>query len=302
MNVVFGAVDAAELAVGVEVRRDAAMDPALLAAVLAVDALVFDVLAAMGALEHRPQERRDARRQHFERRASVDLLLRQAHPVRERLVDEGVGRGAVEVGDRAGNVVGEKPELHFLRAQRIANADVVVDVGHHGEDAVDAAAYGAIREERDADPAQFAGVLALAPLERDFGAAERAVDVLVHVGERAAGDELLHPPSEEVVGRDADPVAERLVRETELEVAVEVDDRRADAVGHEAQPMLAPARLELEPLQLVDVGVADEEAANLAVGAAIRVIVDVNPDGGAGPGTRSCRSKPVRSPASAAST
>ena len=104
--------------------------------------------------------------------------------------------------------------------------------------------------------------------------------MLVHVGERAAGDQLLHPSAEQVVGRDADPVAERLVREAELEVPVEVDDRRADAVGHEPQAMLAAAGLELQPLQLVDVGVADEKAAHLAVGAAVRVIVDVDPDGG----------------------
>ncbi len=59
---------------------------------------------------------------------------------------------------------------------------------------------------------------------------------------------------------------------------VEMDDRRADAVGDQAQPVLAPARLELQPLQLVDVGVADEEAADIAVRAAVRVIVDVDPD------------------------
>ncbi len=190
---------------------------------------------------------------------------------------------AVEIGDRAGNVVGEEPQLHFLRAQRIANADVVVDVGHDGEDAVDAPADRAVGEQRDAHPAQFARRLPLAPLERDLRPAERPVDVLVHVGERAAGDQLLHPPAEEVVGRDADPVAERLVREPELQVPIEVDDRRADAVGDEAQPVLASAGLELQPLQLVDVGVADEKAADFAVGAAVRVIVDVNPDRRAGP-------------------
>ncbi len=129
-------------------------------------------------------------------------------------------------------------------------------------------------------PAQFARRLALATLERDLRPAERPVDVVVHVGERPAGDQLLHPPTEQIVGRDADPVAERLVREPELEVAIEVDDRRAHAVGDEAEPMLASARLELEPLQLVDVGIAHEKAANLAVRAAIRVIIDVNPDGG----------------------
>ena len=280
MDVVFGAVDAAELAVGVEVRRDAAVHPAVLAAVRLVDALVLDVLAAVRPLQHRPQERSDARRQHFERRAAVDLLLRQLHPVRERLVDEGVRGRAIEIRDRAGDVVGEEPKLHFLRAQRVADSDVVVDVRHHGEDAVDAPADGAVGEQRDADPAQFARRLALAALERDLGSAERAVDVLVHVGERAAGDQLLHPSTEEVVGRDADPVAERLVRKPELEIAVEVDDRRADAVGHEAQAMLAAPGLELEPLQLIDVGIADEKAANLAVGASIRVVVDVNPDRG----------------------
>ncbi len=156
--------------------------------------------------------------------------------------------------------------------------DVVVDVRHDGEDAVDAAAHRAVGEERDAHPAQLARRLPLAPLERDLRAAERPVDVLVHVGERAAGDQLLHPPPEEVVGRDADPVAERLVRKPELQIPVEVDDRRADAVGDETQPVLAAARLELQPLQLVDVRIADEKAADFAVGAAVRVIVLVDPD------------------------
>ena len=102
--------------------------------------------------------------------------------------------------------------------------------------------------------------------------------MLVHVGERAAGNQFLHAPAEEIVGRDADPVAERLVREAELEIAIEVDDRRADAVGDEAQTMLAAAGLELEPLQLIDVGVGDEETANVAVGAAVRIVVDADPD------------------------
>ena len=137
-----------------------------------------------------------------------------------------------------------------------------------------------VGEQRDAHPAQLARRLALAALERDLRPGERPVDVLVHVGERAAGDQLVHATSEQVVGRHADPVAERLVREPQLQVAVEMDDRRADAVGDQAQPVLAPARLELQPLQLVDVGVADEKAADIAVGAAVRVIVDVDPDRG----------------------
>jgi len=280
VDVVFGAVDAAELVVDIEVRRDAPVDPALLAVLLRIDALVFDVLAAVGALQHRSQERGDGRRQHLERRAPVDLLLRQVHPVGERLVDERVRRGAIEIGDRARDVVGEEPELHFLLGQRIADADVVVDVGHHREDAVDAAADRTIGEERHPHPAELARVLALAALERDLGAAEGAVDVLVHVGERAAGDQLLHAAAEQVVGCDADPVAEWLVREAQLEVAVEVDDRRADAVGDKAQAVLAPACFELEPLQLIDVGVADEEPAYFAVRAPIRVVIDVDPDGG----------------------
>ena len=54
------------------------------------DALVLDVLARLRALEDRPQERGDVLRQHLERRLAVDLVLRPAHPVGERLVDERV--------------------------------------------------------------------------------------------------------------------------------------------------------------------------------------------------------------------
>ena len=110
-----------------------------------------------------------------------------------------------------------------------------------------------------------------------FAPPNARVDVLVHFGERAAGDQLLDAAAEQVVGRDADPVAERLVREADLELPVEVDDRRADAVGDEAQPVLAPAGLELQPLQLVDVGISDEEAADVAVRSTIGVVVDANP-------------------------
>ena len=280
VDVVLGAVESAQPAVGVEVRRDPAVHPALRAPGLLVEPLVFDVLARVRALEDRPQKRRDVRRQHLERRAAVDLLLRQAHPVRERLIDEGVGGQTVEVRDRTGNVVREQPQLHFLRPQRIANRDVVVDVGHHREDAVDAPRHRPVGEQRDANPAQLARRLALAPLERDLRPAEGPVDVLVHVGEGAAGDQLLHAASEQIVGRHADPVAERLVREPQLQVAVEMDDRRAHAVGDQPQPVLAPARLELQPFQLIDVGVADEESANVAVCAAVRVVVDVDPDRG----------------------
>ena len=71
--------------------------------------------------------------------------------------------------------------------------------------------------------------------------------------------------AEQVVGGHADPVAERLVGEADLELAVEVEDRQADAVGDEAQPVLALPGLELEPLQVIDVAVRDEEAAHVAV-------------------------------------
>ena len=277
VDVVFGAVESADPSRRVEVGRDAAVHPARRVVGRAVDPLVLDVLAALRALEDGAQEFRDVGLQDFERRPAVDLVLRAAHPVRERLVDERVRRRRVEVGDRAGDVVGDEAQLDFLRSQRIADRDVVVDIRHHGEEAADVSAHRAVREERDAHPAQLAGRLAFAPLERDLRAVERARDVFVHFGERAAGDQLLDVAPEEIVGCDADPGAERLVREADLELPVEVDDRRADAVGDEAQPVLAPAGLELQALQLVDVGVGDEEAANVAVGAAIGVVVDANP-------------------------
>ena len=105
----------------------------------------------------------------------------------------------------------------------------------------------------------------VAALVRDRRAGERALDVALQLGERLAREHVAHGVAEEVVGLDADPVAERLVREADLELPVEVDDRRADAVGDEPQPVLALAGLELEPLQVVDVGVGDEEAADVAL-------------------------------------
>ena len=120
--------------------------------------------------------------------------------------------------------------------------------------------------------------LALAPLVRDRRAGERALDVALHLGERLRRHELRSAwPSRSSAG-DADPVGERLVREAELELAVEVEDRHADAVGDEAQPVLALAGLELEPLQVIDVAVGDEEAAHRALRRLVGVVVDVDPD------------------------
>jgi hypothetical protein len=173
-----------------------------------VDALVLDVLAALRALEHGAHERRDVGRKDLERRAAVDLVLRTAHPVGERLVDERVRRRAIEVRDRARDVVGDQAELDFLRLQRIADRDVVLDVRHHGENAADVSADRAIGEQRDTHPAQLARCLALAPLERHLLAVERALDVLVHLGERA-GDQAVHRD-----GRASRPGSRRSSRRT----------------------------------------------------------------------------------------
>ena len=118
----------------------------------------------------------------------------------------------------------------------------------------------------------------IAPLVRHRGARERALDVTLHLGERIAGEHVAHRAAEQVVRRGADPLRERLVREADLELAVEVEDRRSDAVGDEPQPMLALSRLELEPLLVIDVRVRDEEAAHDALRRAVRVIVDADPD------------------------
>ena len=100
----------------------------------------------------------------------------------------------------------------------------------------------------------------------------------MQLGEGLAGQDFAHRVSEQVVRRGADPVAERLVREADLELTVEIEDRRADAVDDEPQPVLALARLELDVLQVVDVGVGDEEAADVALRRAVRVVVDADPD------------------------
>ena len=84
--------------------------------------------------------------------------------------------------------------------------------------------------------------------------------------------------SEEIIGLDAKPARERFVGEAQPELAIEVENRQLDAVGHQPQAMLALAGLELEPLQIVDVAVRRQKSAHRAVGAAIGVIVDANPD------------------------
>ena len=135
----------------------------------------------------------------------------------------------------------------------------------------------AVGEQRDARPARLAVELALAPLVGHGRAGERALDVALHFGERVGRQHVLQRVAEQVVGRHADPVAERLVGEADLELPVEVQDRQADAVGDQAQPVLALAGLEFQPLQVVDVAVRDEEAADVALRAAIGVVVDADP-------------------------
>ncbi len=255
----------------VEVGRDAAVHPPVLALGRRADPLVLDVLAVLRALHDRPDERGDIRGHHLERRLAVDLVLRLAHRVGERLVHERVLEIAVEVGDRARNVVREEAHLRFLRLQRVADLDVVFDVGHDGERAADAAANLAVGEERNAHPARFARQLALAPLVRHGRAGKRALDVALHFRQSVRRQDFLQRVPEDVVGRYADPRAERLVREAQLELAIEVQDRQPDAVGHEPQPVLALSGLEFKALQVVDVAVGDDEAADVALGGTIRV-------------------------------
>ena len=84
--------------------------------------------------------------------------------------------------------------------------------------------------------------------------------------------------AEQVVGRNTDPVGERPVRKAQLELAVEIQDRQPDAVGDQAQPVLALAGFELELAQVIDVGVGHQESAHQAFFGAIGVVIDADPD------------------------
>ncbi len=277
VDVVLGAVEPAHLPRRVEVGGHPPVHPAPLAVRVLADALVFDVLARLCALQHRPQEGGDIGGHHLERRLAVDLVLRLAHPVRERLVDERVVQTLVEVRDRARDVVGEQAQLRLLRLERVADAHVVLDIVPHDERAADAAAHLAVGEQRDAHPAQLARCPALAALVRDGRPGERALDVALHFRERIGRQEVGERMPEQIVRRHADPVGERLVREAQPKLAVEVQDRQAHAVGDEPQAVLALARLELQPLQMIDVAVRGEEAADVTLLVAIGVIVDAHP-------------------------
>ena len=166
----------------IEVRRDAAVQPPARALHRRADALVFDVLAGLRALQDRAQERGDVGGHHLERRLAVDLVLRLAHRVGERLVHERVAsrlRSRYAIGP--GMLSANRRICASCALQRVADADVVLDVGHHGERAADAAAQLAVGEQRDARPARIAFDLALAPLVRHRRAGERAVDVPLHL-------------------------------------------------------------------------------------------------------------------------
>jgi len=282
VDVVFGAVEAAHLARRVEIGRDSAVHPTPLAVRILADAFVFDVLAALRAPQHGTQERCHVRRHHFERALAVDLVLRLAHPVCERLVHELVMQALVEVSDRTRDVVGEEAHLRLLRFQRIADLDVVFDVREYGERSADAPAHFALGEERDLHPAQIAIRLALAALVGNRRARERALDVALHLGQRVRRQELLERMAEQIVRRDADPVGRGPVREAKFQLPVEVQDRQTDAVGHQTQPLLTLPGFELQPLQMIDVAVRDEEPADQSRWAAVRVVVDADPDRGPG--------------------
>ena len=82
-----------------------------------------------------------------------------------------------------------------------------------------------------------------------------------------------------VVDRTADVVAVRLVGKAQTLAAIEVEDRQADAVGDDAQAMLALAGLEFEALDVVDVGIRRQDAAHVAARTAVGVVVDADPEG-----------------------
>ena len=213
VNVVFGAIQSADSARHVEIGRDAAVHPAVLALRRGADALVFDVLAALRALDDRPYERRDVGGHHLERSLAVDFVLRLAYRVGKSLVHERVLEATVKVGDRSGNVVRKQAHLRFLRLQGVADADVVLDIVHHGKCAANAAANLAIRVQRDAHPPQFAGKMTLAPFVGHRRPGKRALDVALHFGQRVGWQHFLQRVPEDVFRRHAEPCAEGLVGE-----------------------------------------------------------------------------------------
>ena len=167
MDVVFRAIQPADLAGAVQVRGDAAVHPSPLVVDGNADAFIFDVLALLRAANDRPQKRGHVGGHHLVRRLAVDLVLRPANPVGERLVDEGVAQRAVEIGDRPRNVVREEPQLRFLGFQRLADPDVVLDVVDDDERAAGPASRFAVGKQCDPHPAQIAGRRPLSPVVAD---------------------------------------------------------------------------------------------------------------------------------------
>src|SRR6185503_6390286 len=93
------------------------------------------------------------------------------------------------------------------------------------------------------------------------------------------GDKILQRLAKQIVDCGADVLAVGLVGKAQAERAIEIQDRQADAVGDDAQAMLALAGFELHPLDVVDVGIGREHTADIAARTAIRVVVDTDPEG-----------------------
>ena len=135
-----------------------------------------------------------------------------------------------------------------------------------------------IGEEIDAHPVQRVRGGALAPLVADRLARKRPRDPGLHLRYRVGRHELAERAADQLVDREADPFGERLVREAQSLLAIEMQDRGAHAVGDEPQPMLALDGLLLQSLQVVDIGAGDEHAPDVALGAAVGVAIDADPD------------------------
>ena len=155
--VVFGAIQPPDLSGAIEIGRDATVHPAPLAVGVDADALVFDVLAFLRALDDRPQKRVDVVRHDLVGRLAVDLILWPAYPVGECLVDERVLELLVEIGYWSGDVVGEQAQLRFLCLQRLADAYVILDIVDDRERATGLAAGLAVGKQRDPHPPQLPG-------------------------------------------------------------------------------------------------------------------------------------------------
>ena len=225
-----------EGAVLAEVGLQPHLEPALVLAVRAHEALVGAGFAALQARhERRVELRRRLLAQDLADRAPDDLRCRPAADALEDLVHELVAVVRAHEGDGLGNVLRVEAQLALLALEGFAQPPVVVYVDHDREDAA-GLAVDLVGNQVHPHPALGAVGRRTLALVDDFFAGEGPLERRAHDLEDLGRIQILQPAADgRFHGDAARPVEARGIREAHAPVRPDVGHGHADGLGDELQ-------------------------------------------------------------------